>query len=356
MITASSQASRLILDHLGELARAATGSLQSAFPSLWDGVPVVDQTERAHDMGDHFAYLAEALAADDPRLFLDYIAWTRVLFASLDLPLDALATTLTAMREAVQALDDRGALAPACAFIDAAFAQLPHMPETLTSPLVPTMPLHALAVTYLEALLQGDRERASRLILDAVQEGTEVGDIYRYVFEPCLHEVGRLWQLNRVSVAQEHFCTAATQLIMSQLYPAIFETPKRGCRVVATAVGDDLHEIGVRMVADFLEMAGWDTYYLGASTPAESVVHTVAEREADLLLISATLTLHVSKVATLIRLIRSTARTASVKVLVGGAPFNVAEGLWERIGADGHARDAQEAITLAAQLVRKESP
>ena len=71
--------------------------------------------------------------------------------------------------------------------------------------------------------------------------------------------------MNLLSVAQEHYCTAATQLVMSQLYPRIFSTERRGRTLVAARVADDLHEIGLRMVADFFEMEGWDTFYVGAT-------------------------------------------------------------------------------------------
>ena len=106
--------------------------------------------------------------------------------------------------------------------------------------------------------------------------------------------------MNEVSVAQEHFCTAATQLIMSQLYPHIFATVKTGRCLVATAVGGELHEIGVRMMADFLEMEGWDTYYLGGNMPAESIVRSLKDRHADVVAISATISSRVSKVTELI--------------------------------------------------------
>jgi methanogenic corrinoid protein MtbC1 len=39
----------------------------------------------------------------------------------------------------------------------------------------------------------------------------------------------------------------------------------------------------MRMVADFMEMEGWDTYYLGANTPTESVfTHRDSQKERDL--------------------------------------------------------------------------
>jgi len=61
--------------------------------------------------------------------------------------------------------------------------------------------------------------------------------------------------MNEVSVAQEHYCTAATQLIMSQLYPHIFAGEKTERTLIATCVAGDLHEIGIRMVSDLFHRA-----------------------------------------------------------------------------------------------------
>ena len=153
---------------------------------------------------------------------------------------------------------------------------------------------------------EGERRIASQLVLDAVEQGTSIKDVYIHVFQRSQYEIGRLWQMNRITVAQEHYCTAATQLIMSQLYPYLFGTDRIGRRLVATCVGDELHELGMRMVADFFEMEGWDTYYVGANAPAESILQTVEERQADVLGISATMTFHVREVAALIALVRQT--------------------------------------------------
>jgi methanogenic corrinoid protein MtbC1 len=109
----------------------------------------------------------------------------------------------------------------------------------------------------------------------------------------------------------------------------------------------------VRMVADFLEMEGWDTYYLGGNMPAESIVRSLKDRHADVVAISATISSRVSKVTELIDAIRSASSQPPVKILVGGYPFNIAEGLWQRVGADGYARNAQEAGTVALRLLEE---
>ena len=47
-------------------------------------------------------------------------------------------------------------------------------------------------------------------------------------------------------------------------------------------------EIGARMVADFFEMEGWDTCFLGANTPKESIIETIRAQKADLVALSDT--------------------------------------------------------------------
>lgn len=118
-----------------------------------------------------------------------------------------------------------------------------------------------------------------------------------------------------------------------------------------TCVPGELHEMGARMVTDFFEMDGWDTYYLGANMPTESVVKYIIDMKPQCLAISATMTFHVSAVKELIRLIRIAPDIPSdLKIMVGGYPFKVAEGLWKNIGADGYAQNATEAIELAEKL------
>jgi methanogenic corrinoid protein MtbC1 len=141
---------------------------------------------------------------------------------------------------------------------------------------------------------------------------------------------------------------------MSQLYTHIFSTDRVGRRLVATSVGSELHEIGVRMVTDFFEMDGWDTYYLGANTPAESILQTLEQHHVNVLGISATMTYHVSAVANLINLVRSSTVGTHIKILVGGYPFNIDPNLWQNIQADGYGRDAQEAIHVANRLATGE--
>jgi len=208
-----------------------------------------------------------------------------------------------------------------------------------------------LAQLYLTALMQGDRPAAGRAVHGALERGVSVPELYRYVFEPAQYEVGRLWETREINVAQEHYRTAATQMIMSELYPHIFTSQKSGRTLVSTCVSGDLHEIGLRMVTDLFEMAGWNTFYLGANTPADAVVETLVGRHADVLAISATIAHHQKQVVALIDAVRASAAARHVKILVGGYLFRANPELGHTIGADGVAVNAHDAMALADQLL-----
>jgi methanogenic corrinoid protein MtbC1 len=116
-------------------------------------------------------------------------------------------------------------------------------------------------------------------------------------------------------------------------------------------VSGDLHEIGMRMVADFFEIEGWSTFYLGANVPAAGVIRTLRDRRADVLAVSATMPFHVRAVAELIAGVRASEVGDRVKILVGGYPFLVDPELWRSVGADAMARDAEESVAAANRLL-----
>jgi methanogenic corrinoid protein MtbC1 len=302
------------------------------------------------DTGYHFAYLGQAIYVGRTELFVDYLGWAKVMLAKRGVPTMYLASLFESMKDAFRAKLPPEISGVACDYLEIALRQLPSLPDEAPTFISEDDPHATLAASYLQALLRGKRHIASKLILDAVEQGVAVRDLYLHVFQRTQYEIGRLWQVNQISVAQEHYCTAATQLIMSQLYPHIFGANKTRGTVVAACVAGDMHEIGARMVCDFFELEGWHTHYLGANVPTPSIVQTLVECKANFLAISATIAYHLRAVEALIAAVRRTSECSGVKILVGGYPFKVVADLWRSVGADGSANDAQEAVALANQF------
>ena len=296
------------------------------------------------------SFLIESVWAGEPILFEECVKWGKTFFSSEKMPMKYIAGNFELLKKRINSV----CTAEENEIINPIFTNAINMllsDDQKISIAAMDNHLSPLAQNYLDSLLKGKRENALSLILNEVKAGVPVKEMYIQVFQPVQYEIGRLWQTNKISVAQEHYCTGATQLVMSQLYPYLFTGEKKNRKMVMTCVPGELHEMGARMVTDFFEMNGWDTYYLGANMPIESVVKYIIETQPQCLAISATMTFHVSAVEELIRLIRLSPDVPSdLKIMVGGYPFKVAEGLWKSVGADGFAQNATEAIELAEKL------
>lgn len=121
--------------------------------------------------------------------------------------------------------------------------------------------------------------------------------------------------------------------------------------MVAACAAGEMHEMGLRMVADMFELEGWDTYYLGANTPNDSILQTIIDLKPDMVALSASIHYNLVAVKDLIRLIRNTPDISNIKIIVGGRPFLLAPKLWMKIGTDGCPHNALEAVSLADGMI-----
>lgn len=207
------------------------------------------------------------------------------------------------------------------------------------------------SAAYLDYLLQGDRKGAVALTRRCATDGMDISAILIDILEPAMREVGRRWALGRISIAQEHFCTAVTEFAMTDLYPGMFSGMDSQRRLLALHAPGSLHHVGLRMVTDILECRGWSTTYIGENIPPDTLPALIAEDRADLVLISASMPSQISHVRAMIQAIREDPFTRGVKVVVGGRPFLVAPDLVDAVGADGWARDARGAVQACDDLI-----
>lgn len=311
---------------------------------------------RRHCLADaayHLSFLAEAAVHDSPPLFVDYIAWARTMLEARGVPRSDLTSQVREISDVVAR-----ALAPAeaeqvGAILDAALERLECEESEPASHIQTGAPHARLAQDYLDTLLAGGRHEAGRMIMASAGDGVSVRDLYLHVFQPVQREIGRLWQLARISVDEEHYATAATQMVISQLYPRLFAAaaPRIGRTMVMTCVQGELHEMGARMVADFFEMAGWDTVYLGANMPVSGVLHALEKHDAELLGVSATIPSHMSAIVEILEAVRGSALSGRVRTLVGGYPFANLHDLRRGIAADAFASDAEEALVVTNRML-----
>jgi signal transduction histidine kinase/ActR/RegA family two-component response regulator len=343
-------ASRAIHSRRRALSEAVVGRQYVLRPELQDRYGDRGREKCIEDTEFHLAHLSATLLASSPALFADYLGWAAAVMFAAGIRPEDVRENLACLRDILGEQLPEGMARIATGYVESALERLPERPPEVPSFLPHGGALAGVAGEYLRLMLGFERHAAGRLILDAERSGVAIRDVYLQVFQPCQRELGRLWQSGRITVAQEHYCTAATQLIMSQLAPRLFLAERNGRWAVIACAAGEAHEVGPRMVADLLELAGWDTIYLGASVPVGGIVRALTEHRADVLAISATMAYHLPAVIDLIAAVRAEPACAGVTVLVGGRLFDVEPTLWQRVGADGHAADADEACRLADQL------
>jgi len=138
---------------------------------------------------------------------------------------------------------------------------------------------------------------------------------------------------------------------MSELYSRIHRhTAKSSGTVVAACVSGELHEIGLRMAADLLELEGWQTFYLGANTPAMSIIEIIREKKARLLILSMCLPINGPALREMISTLRKQMDN-SVKIIIGVYTISSDPVYAASFGADAVALDAGDAPAIAARLL-----
>lgn len=207
---------------------------------------------------------------------------------------------------------------------------------------------------YLDALRRGQRRSAFEAIDAGADQGLDMSALYLGVFQPALREIGRLWEENEISVADEHLATAITQSAMARLFDRLFRWPAAAQPTIVAACADtERHEVGLRMLCDLLETRGWEAHFLGACVPAESLVRMVQEKRPQVVALSAALAPHLPRLRAMIAAVRGAFGPAAPIIIVGGRQFLAHPELAQQVGADLTAGDAATAVTLLEQRVAR---
>jgi MerR family transcriptional regulator, light-induced transcriptional regulator len=316
------------------------------YAKIWNALSARQRSELRDLFGDEVVCLQEGLAANSPAFLTDYVCRAGTRLSSRHFPAGITAGSLEVMREMVQELPadyrDRSA-----EFIRAAQAAsgpglVGERKKRLTAP----------ARAFLEAALAGNEEQCAAIVDTALAGGTPVPEIFEEIFAPVLGEIGRLWEKDEAGIAKEHYVTALIGRLLDRVNDrAPRKKSRSGALTAVTAcVGNELHEIGIRMVADLLRADGWEVYHVGANTPAGSIADTVCRQGAGVAAISVTMLSRLSDLDYLIRILRADKKTKDVAIIVGGYPFLLDPDLWRIMGADAVALRARDVPAIARRL------
>jgi len=202
------------------------------------------------------------------------------------------------------------------------------------------------------SLLDFDGIRTSDWTRVAIEEGVPAVEILNRGLLPGMKNVGERFRSGDIFLPEVLLAGKAMKEAMALLKPAFQRegVSRRGTFAIGT-VKDDIHDIGKNLVIIMLEGNGWEVTDLGVDVPTEEFCSVVRDKAPDMLGLSALLTTTVMRLQEVIHALEADGLRKKVKIMVGGAV--VTQAYADKIGADGYAPNAVEAVELAELLLNR---
>ncbi|MBY9009303.1 MAG: B12-binding domain-containing protein [Candidatus Lokiarchaeota archaeon] len=204
-----------------------------------------------------------------------------------------------------------------------------------------------------DAIVNLDKELAIELAKRAVTEELNLLEVIEKGYGDGIRRIGDLWEEGEFFLPELMLGGTIMQESMDILLPSLKESgisASQGVVVIATIEGD-IHSIGKTIVGTMLSANGFDVYDLGADVPAEKIIQTAVEKNADVIGVSALLTTTMYGQKKIIDILEEREIRDNFKVIIGGAP--VTKEWTDECNADGFAGSAVEAVKLVKNLLNK---
>jgi len=202
-----------------------------------------------------------------------------------------------------------------------------------------------------QAVLEGDLETTVEEVKAALDANVSASDILQNGLIAAMGEVGRLFEEGDFYVPEMLIAARSMQAGMEILKPLLVEAGVEPIgKVVIGTVKGDLHDIGKNLVSMMLEGGGFEVVDLGVDVAPDKFVAALKDG-VELLGLSALLTTTMTSMENTIAAIEEAGLRKRIKIIIGGAPVTAEYA--HKIGADGYAPDAGQAVKLAKSLIGK---
>lgn len=200
-----------------------------------------------------------------------------------------------------------------------------------------------------DAVVEMDEERAVDASHAAVERKVDAFEAIEKGLADGMERAGQLFEEEEYFIPELLMCSDAMYAGLDVLKPHLKKTGESKGKVVIGVVEGDTHDIGKNLVRIMLETGGFEVVDLGRDVPPRNFVDTARETGADIIALSTLMTTTMDGMGQVIQILEDESIRNGVKVIVGGGP--ISPGFAGKIGADGYAANAAEALKLVRQLV-----
>jgi len=204
-----------------------------------------------------------------------------------------------------------------------------------------------------QSIFDFDTEKAVAAVQEVVTGGENPLELMENAFIPALNEIGEMFSSGRMflpELIQAAEVMKAVTGIVSESLPKGKQQMEKGTVVMGTVQGD-IHDIGKTLVVTLMGVNGYTIHDLGRDVSNDVFIEKAKEVNADIIGTSSLLTTTMPVQKELEKTLQDAGLKGKIKTLVGGAP--VTQRWADRIGADGYAENAHEAVIKANELLGK---
>lgn len=201
------------------------------------------------------------------------------------------------------------------------------------------------------AVMQGEKELASQLSKQALDEGHKVVDIANNALSKAMNKIGESFALGKAFLPQIMLAAEAMRDSFTTLKEnlTVGETIEPIGKVVLATVAGDIHDLGKNIVAALLSNSGFTVIDLGKDVDPSTILLAVQKENPDFVGLCALMTTTLPAMEESINLLRQ--NNLPTKIMVGGAVLTADYA--RKIHADFYAKNGVEAVRIAKNELLK---
>ncbi|WP_407398909.1 corrinoid protein [Anaerovibrio sp.] len=203
-----------------------------------------------------------------------------------------------------------------------------------------------------DAVVEMEEDTVEELAQQSLTAGIDAYETIDSGLAKGMERAGQLFDEEEYFVPELLMCSDAMNVGIDVLKPHLkSENVSKKGKVVIGVVEGDTHDIGKNLVRLMMETGGFEVLDLGRDIPPAEFVSKAEEYGADIIGIATLMTTTMPGMQEVVDILSQKGIRDKFKVIVGGGPISPA--FAKKIGADGYARNAADAVKVAERLLGK---
>ncbi len=184
---------------------------------------------------------------------------------------------------------------------------------------------------FYDAFEKLEQEKCIELVNDALKnQSISIEDLYENVLRMSMSHLTDVESDVNHKIWKEHIQSGIIRSVIEMAYPYVLKQRNKQASKRAAVICPDgeQHELGARMVSDYIRMMGFETFFVGRDTPRKELFDLINSLKLDLIAISVTNYYNLSKAVQMVSFIES--NFPSIKLIVGGKGFEMNPNLFDQ--------------------------